>query len=40
MYVQVDATKKLRKLYTAITLKNMNIKEQNAQLNTYNEFDL
>jgi hypothetical protein len=40
MYVQVDATKKLRKLYTAITLKNLSIKEQNAQLNTYNEFDL
>jgi len=40
MYIQVDPHKKLRKLYTAISLKNKRQKELNVQLNTYNEFDL
>jgi hypothetical protein len=40
MYVQVDSTKKLRSLYNATMTKEKKIREQNAQLKTYNEFDL
>lgn len=40
MYVQVDPHKKLRKMYTAISLKNMRKKQLDVQLTTYNEFDL
>ena len=40
MYVQVDPNKKLRDIYTVITMKRKRLKEQAAQLKTYNEFDL
>ena len=40
MYVQVDSTKKLRSLYNVAMTKEKKIREQNAQLKTYNEFDL
>ena len=40
MYIQVDPDKKLRKMYTAISLKHKRKNELNAQLNNYNEFDL
>jgi len=40
MYVQVDPNKKMRDIYTGITMKRKRLKEQAAQLKTYNEFDL
>ena len=40
MYYQIDPDKKLRKIYTAITLKNMRKKQLDSQLTNYNEFDL
>jgi hypothetical protein len=40
MYVQIDSNKKMREMYTAITMKNKILKEQAVKLKTYNEFDL
>jgi hypothetical protein len=40
MYVQVDPHKKLRKMYTAISLNQKRKKELSKQLDNYNEFDL
>jgi len=40
MYVQVDPSKKLRKMYTAISLKNKRNNELASQLSNYNEFDI
>ena len=40
IYIHVDPHKKLRKIYTAVSLKNMRNKKLNAQLDNYNEFDI
>jgi len=40
MYVQIDPSRKLRKIYTAASLKNMRAKQLDSQLKNYNEFDL
>jgi hypothetical protein len=40
MYVAVDATTKLRLTYQKAINKQMAIKQQNADLKTYNEFDI
>ncbi len=40
MYIQVDPHKKLRKMYTAISLKHKQANELKGELTNYNEFDL
>jgi hypothetical protein len=40
MYVQIDSTKKMRDMYTTITMKSKILREQATKLKTYNEFDL
>ena len=40
MYIQVDPSKKLRKMYTAISLRNKKNNELTGQLSNYNEFDI
>lgn len=40
MYIQVESSKKLWKMYTATALKHMNNKNLTAKLENYNEFDL
>lgn len=40
MYVQIDPHRKLRKIYSNITLKHMRKKKLDSQLTNYNEFDI
>ena len=40
MYVQIDSNKKMRDMYTTITMKSKILREQAVKLKTYNEFDL
>jgi hypothetical protein len=40
MYIELSPNKKLRKVYTAISLKQSAQKNLDRQLNDYNEFDL
>ena len=40
MYVAVDPTAKLRLTYQKVIKKQLAIKKQNADLKTYNEFDI
>lgn len=40
MYIQVDSNRKLWKMYTALTLRDINKKNLETKLENYNEFDL
>ena len=40
MYIQVEPTKKLKRTYTGLVLKERNKREESAKLRSYNEFDL
>jgi hypothetical protein len=40
MYIQVDSNRKLWKVYTAITIRDVKKKKLDTKLENYNEFDL